>query len=114
MMLLFGPPKFLLSMYREVDDRSCVDTGGKARAWCLRIHAEASLSRGVQGERLVPPHTRGSVSLVCGLFASEIFLDPTPDDFDNAYFMGITKPVVGLCGLTRGGPRLVSALEAPM
>jgi hypothetical protein len=54
-------------------------TGVKAKAWCLLIHAEASLSQGpgrkpgaclytrkrlshrAQGESLVPPHTRGSV-----------------------------------------------------
>jgi hypothetical protein len=38
----FGSPKFLLSMYREVVERSCVDTGN--------------------GESLVPPYTRGRVS----------------------------------------------------
>ena len=31
--------------------------------------------------------------MICGLFASEFFLDPTPDDFDNAYFIGVTKPL---------------------
>ena len=41
-------------------------TGAKAKAWCLRIHAEASLSHGGQGESLVPPYTRGSVSLSRG------------------------------------------------
>ena len=40
-------------------------TGTRAKAWCLLTHAEASLSlsHGVQGESLVPPHARGSVSL---------------------------------------------------
>jgi len=47
-------------------------TRGRAKAWCLRIHAEASLSPcisisfsdGAQGEGLVPPYnTRRSVSL---------------------------------------------------
>ena len=38
-------------------------TGARAKAWCLLIHAEASLSHGDKGESLVPPYTCGSVSL---------------------------------------------------
>jgi len=41
-------------------------TGARAKAWCLLIHAEASLSHGGQGEKLVSPYTRGSVSLSRG------------------------------------------------
>ena len=41
-------------------------TGGRAKAWCLLIHAEASLSYGGQGESLVPPFTSGRVSLSRG------------------------------------------------
>ena len=33
----------------------------RAKAWCLLLHAEASFSHGGQG--LVPPYTRGVVSL---------------------------------------------------
>ena len=42
------------------------NTGARANAWCSLIHAEASLSHGGQGESLVPPYTRGSVSLSRG------------------------------------------------
>ena len=38
-------------------------TRARAKAWCLIIYAEASLSHSGQGESLVPPSTRGSVSL---------------------------------------------------
>ena len=41
-------------------------TGGRAKAWCLRMHGGVSLSHGGQGESLVPPYTRGSVSLSRG------------------------------------------------
>jgi hypothetical protein len=41
---------------------SLVPTGAKTKAWCLLIHADASLSlspsHGGQGGSLVPPHTR--------------------------------------------------------
>ena len=43
---------------------NCPYTGGRAKAWCLLIHAEASFSHGAQGESLeVPPYTRGIVFL---------------------------------------------------
>ena len=29
--------------------------GARAKAWCLLVHAEASLSHGAEGECLVPP-----------------------------------------------------------
>jgi len=45
----------------RVDDVASNNTGATAEAWCLRIHAETSPSRGEQGENLVPPYTRGSV-----------------------------------------------------
>ena len=38
-------------------------TGSRAKAWCLNIHAEASLSHGGQGESLEPPHTEAESSL---------------------------------------------------
>ena len=38
-------------------------TGDRAKGWCLLVHEEACLSHGGQGESLVPPYTRGSVSL---------------------------------------------------
>ena len=41
-------------------------TGTRANAWCLLIHAEAPLSHGGQGESLVPPITRGSISISHG------------------------------------------------
>ena len=41
-------------------------TGARAKAWVLLIHAEASLTHGGQGESMVPPYTRGSVSLSRG------------------------------------------------
>ena len=69
--------------------RAGLHTGARAKAWCLLIHAEASLSlsrgpgrkpgaslytrkrlslsHGGQGESLVPPYTRGSVSLSLSL-----------------------------------------------
>ena len=47
-------------------------TGARAKAWCLFIHAEASLSHGV--ECLVPPHTRGSVSLALSLISRPALL----------------------------------------
>jgi len=38
-------------------------TGFREKAWSLVINAEAPLSHGGQGESLVSPYTRGSVSL---------------------------------------------------
>jgi hypothetical protein len=53
--------------------RKCFSlTWAKAKAWCLLIHAEASLSHEGHGESLVPPYTRGSVSLY--LYLSRVCL----------------------------------------
>jgi hypothetical protein len=43
-------------------------TGARAKAWCLLVHAEASLSLSGQGESLVPLYTRGSISLPDAMF----------------------------------------------
>ena len=42
-------------------------TRGRVKAWCLLIHAEASHSHGGLGKTLMPPHSRGSVSLSVSL-----------------------------------------------
>ena len=42
------------------------NTGARAKAWCLRMHEEASFPHGGQGESLIPPYTCGSVSLSRG------------------------------------------------
>jgi hypothetical protein len=60
-----------------------------AKAWCLRTRAEASLSphlsitcsHGGQGEGLVPPYTRGSVSLCISLY---LFLSRGPGRMPGA------------------------------
>ena len=60
-------------LYLETDKAGGVlrtSTGGGPKAWCLLIHAEASLSaslsHGDHGESLVPPDSRESVSLTGG------------------------------------------------
>jgi len=54
----------------SVNMRKLSLTGARTKACCLVIHAEASLSHGGQGETLVPPHTRGSVSLAQFIYES--------------------------------------------
>jgi len=51
-------------------------TGSRAKAWCLLIHAEASLtlSHGVQS--LAPPYTGGSVPLALALCVVQRILNP--------------------------------------
>jgi hypothetical protein len=43
--------------------------GGRAKAWCLFVHVKASHFHGGQGESLVRPYTRGSVTLSRGGWA---------------------------------------------
>jgi len=81
--------------------RQCLSlTGGRVKAWCLRIQAAMSLSHGGQGESLVPPYTSDCVSLAHGGQGGSL-VPPYTRGSVSLSMMDSARHVIG-CNLTKG------------